>query len=414
MKVLHVNTFDISGGAARAAYRLHRALLEKKINSLMLVQAKDSDDYTVVGEPNKIRRVFNKLRPWLDSIPLRAYKNKTKTLFSVSWLSSSRLVNKINAINPDVVHLHWVCGGLLKIEDLVKIKAPLVWSLHDNWAFTGGCHIMWDCQKYTTNCRACPRLGSSKDNDLSQKVFERKRKVFAQLSQLKIIGLSQWISLCAQKSTLLGDKEIITLPNPVDTQKYKPMDKASARYLWNLPLDKKIILFGAPTQDINKGFAELQQALSHLKTTSGDAVELVVFGSSEPEVPVDIGFKTHYLGSLSDDVSLMTLFNVADVMVVPSLQENLSNAIMESLSCGTPVVAFNIGGNSDLIEHKINGYLASAYDTHDLATGIEWVLKHASYASIAANARQKVLENFASTVVASKYIDVYQALLSAS
>lgn len=141
-------------------------------------------------------------------------------------------------------------------------------------------------------------------------------------------------------------------------------------------------------------------------------VEFVVFGSSEPKESQNFRFKTHYLGSLADDVSLVTLYSAVDVMIVPSLQENLSNAIMESLACGTPVIGFDIGGNSDMIEHLSTGYLAKPFETDDLACGIEWVLTNEKYDELSKNAREKVLREFDSVVVAEKYIKLYEDILN--
>ena len=135
MKTLIVNTTDIQGGAARAAYRLHKALLGQNVDSQMLVQSKSSDDFTVIGPQSKVQKAFGNLRPTLDSLSVRKYKDRTKTLFSPNWVPFSNVVDKINNINPDIVHLHWIAGGMLRIEDFTKIKAPIVWSLHDMWAF---------------------------------------------------------------------------------------------------------------------------------------------------------------------------------------------------------------------------------------------------------------------------------------
>ena len=412
MKILIVNTSDTGGGAARAAYRLHQALLAQKIDSQMLVQHKGSDDFTVLSPTSKIKKGINLLRFTLDVFPVSFYKNRTKTLFSPAWLPFSGIVDKINEINPDIVHLHWICGGMIKIEELSKIKAPIVWSLHDNWAFTGGCHIMWECEKYKENCGACPRLGSSKENDLSRKIFRRKQKVFNLKKDITIVGLSQWLNECSKNSTLLKDKKHINLPNPIDTTIFKPFDKEKSRELWSLPKDKKLVLFGAmsATSDINKGYKELSKAMQKLNDKS---IEFVVFGSSEPKESQDFGFKTHYLGSLADDVSLVTLYSAVDVMIVPSLQENLSNAIMESIACATPVVGFDIGGNGDMIEHLNNGYLVKPFDTNDLAYGIEWILNNDSYDELCHNARKKVLKEFDSIVVSKKYIALYKEILNA-
>ena len=162
MKILIVSASDSEGGAARAAYRLHKALLTEDITSTMLVQSKATDDYTVIGAQTKFQKAISKLRPTLDSIPVWCYPDRTKALFSPSWLPFSDLVNKINDLNPDVVHLHWINSGMIRIEDFAKIKAPIVWSLHDNWAFTGGCHVMRECQLYKNSCGECPILGSKK------------------------------------------------------------------------------------------------------------------------------------------------------------------------------------------------------------------------------------------------------------
>lgn len=410
MKILHINTVDTFGGAARAVYRLHRALLDVNIDSQMLVQLKNSDDYTVIkSAQNNFDKIFNIIRPTIDNFLLRNYPDRDKTLFSSAYAPFSNIAKRIEELNPDVVHLHWICGSYFPIEDLLKIKKPLVWSLHDNWAFTGGCHIKWECEKYTASCGKCPRLASEIENDLSRKVLLRKQKVFDQMPNLKIIGLSHWLSECAKKSHLFKNKEIITLPNVLNTKSYSPVDKALARTLLNLPLNKKLVMFGAmsATSDINKGFNQLLQALNHLT----DDIELVVFGSSQPEQALPFEQPIHYLGHLYDDHSLKLVYSAADVMVVPSLQENLSNAIMESLACQTPVIAFDVGGNQDLILHTRNGYLAKPYDVIDLAKGVNWVLNHENLSQLACNARGHVLDNFSCDNIVPKYIDLYKTML---
>ncbi len=414
MKILHINTFDISGGAARAAYRLHKALLKAGVESLMLVEEKFSDDFTVIGPTTRIEKGLAKVVFTLDQLPVTKYKKRSPTLFSPAWISFSNVIKKIEILQPDVVHLHWICAGMMRIEDIAKIKQPIVWSLHDMWAFTGGCHYDEGCEGYKKGCGYCKVLRSHNKRDLSVKVFERKKRVYTQKKDMTIVGLSKWLNNCAVESVLLKDKEHIQLPNPIDTDVFRPFDKLKGRELWNLPRDKKLVLFGAmnATSDKRKGFYELAKALEKLKKDMD--IELVVFGSSEPQKAFDYGFKTHYLGRIHDDVSLVTLYSAVDVMVVPSLQENLSNAIMESLACGTPVVGFNIGGNGDMIEHRINGYLAKPFDTGDLAAGIEWILTHPEYEKLCENARDKVVKEFDSKVVAQKYIELYERVIKTS
>ncbi|WP_432772784.1 glycosyltransferase family 4 protein [Francisella salimarina] len=410
MKILIVNYSDIHGGAARAAYRLHKSLLNANIDSQMLVLDKRSDDYTVLAPESNYEKLFAFFKPRVEQVLIRhKYKNKSQALFSSANISSKNLVKKINSINPDIVHLHWINGAMLKIEDISKIKAPIVWSLHDNWAFTGGCHVMWSCQRYKNSCGSCPILSSNNTKDLSNKVFKRKQKAYQQ-KNMTIVGLSKWLSKTASDSPLLEDKNHINLPNPINTEVYRQFDKKLSRQLWNLPNDKKLILFGAmsATSDINKGFIHLSEAISRLNIKD---VELVVFGSSKPKNSPQFDFKTHYVGVLSDDISLVTLYSAVDVTVVPSTQENLSNVIMESLSCSTPVVAFDIGGNSDMIEHHGNGYLAKPFDSSDLANGIEWILNNENYNDLCKNAREKVLKEFDSKVVVQNYIQLYKDII---
>lgn len=411
MKVLHINTYDTSGGAARAAYRLHQSLLAENIDSKMLVQKKTSDDDTVIAPTSKFEKGVNLLRPTLDNLPLQQYKHRTQSLFSPAWLPFSQIPKKIVQINPDIVHLHWIAGAMMSVKDLAKIDKPIVWSLHDMWAFTGGEHIDEDQQHYLDRCGNSKVLNSKKDKDLSRKGWERKRQVYAQIEEMTIVGLSNWMHLSAKSSSLLKDKHHIQLPNPIDTTAFAPFNKVEARRLFNLPTDKKLILFGAmnATSDPNKGFEHIFAAL---KAASLANTELVVFGSSQPTTPLSFKQPVHYLGQLHDDVSLRVLYSAADVMIVPSLQENLSNAIMESLACGTPVVGFDIGGNSDMINHKANGYLAKPFETGDLANGIGWMLNAPNYQQLCDNARDKALTHFDSQIVAKQYIALYKEILA--
>ena len=410
MKILIVSTSDISGGAARAAYRLHQSLLGQDIDSQMLVQSKNSDDFTVTSKDEKSSKYFSKIRSYIDTIPVRFYKNRVDALFSISWIGFDGVADRINDLNPDIVHLHWVVGGTLRIEEISKIKAPLVWSLHDMWPFTGGCHYDQDCGLYKNKCGNCKVLNSPKENDLSRKVFKRKRSTYSKIKNLNIIATSQWIAKCAKESFLLKDRQIITLPNPINTGIFSPIDKKFAKGYFDIPKDKTVILFSAMRSilDSRKGSKELFEAIDMLELNN---IVFVIAGSSKPQYPVQLKFPTYYIPPLLDEVSLPLIYNVADVMIVPSIQENLANSIIESLSCGVPVVAFDIGGNSDMIEHKKNGYLAKAIIPKDMANGIEWVLKNNESQNLSNNSRNKALNEFDQRIVSTQYIDLYNNIL---
>ena len=410
MKILIVNSSDIQGGAARAAYRLHKSLLAENINSKMLVQNKSSGNFTVIGPETKFQKIIGRLRPIINKTPVMFYKKKEKTLFSPSFFGFNNIVDKINEINPDIVHLHWICGGMIKIEDIANIKAHIVWSLHDMWAFTGGCHYNEGCSLYKNNCGNCKVLGSDKKNDLSRSIFNRKKKTFPLISSLTIIGVSQWLTKTSKNSPLLKNKKHINIPNPIDTNIFKPFSKYKARDLWGLPKSKKLVLFGAigATSDPRKGFKELNESMDSLKNKD---IEFVVFGSDKPKESQKLKFKTHYLGHLYDDISLVAIYSAADVMVVPSLQESFGQTASESMSCQTPVVAFGHTGLVDIIDHKVNGYLAIPENAYDLAKGVSFILEADNYLELCQNARNKVLREFDSKFVASNFIDLYSQIL---
>jgi glycosyltransferase involved in cell wall biosynthesis len=322
----------------------------------------------------------------------------------------NKILKSINKINPDIVHLHWINNGTLKIEHLSQIKAPIVWSLHDMWAFTGGCHYDENCDKYKKNCGSCKVLGSNRENDLSRKIWQRKQKTYAKLKNITIVGLSSWLNSCSQESSLLKDKNHINIPNPIDTSIFKPSNKSKARKIWNLPTDKKLILFGAmgATSDPRKGFEELCKALQLLDLQN---IELVIFGSNKPKNPPKLKFKTHYVGKVNKDMDLASLYNSADVMLAPSLQEAFGQTASEAMACNVPVVAFKTTGLMDIINHRQNGYLAKAFCTTDLKNGIEWVLNNKNYEEVCKDAREKIVRLFDSKVVAKKYINLYKQIL---
>ena len=392
MKVLIVNYSDISGGAARAANRLHESLLESNIDSKMLVVNKVIHGRFVHGPGTKCDLYKGKLRLYLDSLLLKIYKNRSKTMFSPSIMPYSGIVKKINSYNADIVHLHWVCNAMISINDIKYINAPIVWSLHDMWPFTGGCHYSEGCLSYQNSCGACKVLRSKKSYDLSRLLFNKKIKSFSK-KKMVINGLSSWIARAASESSIFQGHIITNLPNMIDTKVFSPINTNIARDILNLPKNQKIIMFGAmsPESDPRKRYKELTGALELLERKD---VELAIFGASHGES--NNRFKTHYLGFINDDISLKLLYSSADVLVVPSLEENLSNIIMESLSCGTPVVGFDIGGNSDMVKHKQNGYLARPRSHADMVNGINWVIDNSKNKNIRDISRNICVEKFGS------------------
>jgi glycosyltransferase involved in cell wall biosynthesis len=383
----------------------------------MLVKVKYSDDPNVIGSKanSGIAQATNGLRLTLDQLPRKFYSHNGGTdYFSPHWLPDN-INAKVAQINPNIINLHWVSSGYLQIETIAKFNKPIVWTLHDMWAFTGGCHYNQDCDRYTVSCGSCPQLGSSKDWDLSRWVWQRKAKAWKNLN-LTIVALSSWLHKCASSSSLFKDLPIELIPNSLDTEIYRPINKQVARELLRLPQDKQLVLFGAikSTSDKRKGFHLLQPALQELSQSAWQGrLELVIFGASQPENQPDLGFKCHYLGTLNDDLSLALAYSAADVFVLPSIQDNLPNTIMEAISCGTPSVAFNIGGMPDMIEHEKNGYLAQPYKIEDLAQGIAWVLENEErHQKLSYRAREKVEQEFTLEIQANRYLSLFNKILT--
>ncbi len=416
MKPLLINTSDIQGGAARAAYRLHQELQQIDVQSKMLVEKKTSNDASVIGPKATIKgpsaskwNTMAVARYIVDRFPLVYYNyhNFQQIDWSPQWLPNN-IHKKINRIDPDIVHFHWICQGFIPVQEVSKIKQPLVWTLHDMWAFTGGCHYNGTCDGYKDKCGKCPQLGSDNENDLSNWVWKRKKKYWSDLD-FTVVTPSHWMANCARSSSLFEDKKIEVVPNGLNLQKFKPVAKDEAREALELPPDKNLILFGAlnSTHDTRKGFQYLKSAMSMLSKDLD--FEAIVFGNSSEGDQLDI--PVNYLGRIPDNM-LNSAFSAADVFVAPSVQDNLPNTIMEALACGTPSVAFDVGGIPDLIVHKENGFLAKPFDVEDLAEGIEWVVGEDQRKKYLSEISRKHVENnFELKLVAKKHADLYSKVL---
>lgn len=408
LKVVHLSSYDIKGGAARAAYRLNIGLQAVGVDSVMLVQDKASDDDTILCK-NAGRHAA--LRPLLNKLPLLLYPKRTKGNFSPSFVSDN-IQRTLNSFTPDIIHLHWINDGFLQIETLDTLGKPIVWTLHDMWAFTGGCHYDDGCAGYRDNCGRCPQLGSKKEYDFSRRIWLRKKKAWNNLD-ITIVTPSKWLLECAKASSIFSDRRMEVIPNALNIDVFKPLDIREARESLSLPEKKKLVLFGlaGAMDDNRKGFYFLMTALKELAVHK-DNLDLVIFGI--PDLPWSpyTGLKSHCAGRIDDDTVLSKLYSAADVFVAPSLQDNLPNTVMESLACGTPVVAFNTGGIPDMVEHRINGYLAKPFDTADLANGIKWVLDvQERNNKLGAAAREKAVKKYSLERQARHYLRLYDELL---
>ena len=417
MKVVHLSSSDSGGGASIACRRISDAIKLNGIDSKILVQNKkssNSDVFSIVSKSFEKLRLYSRI--FQDESFIRLFTFQKRGRFSNPTIgidiSSYSLIQ-----NADIINLHWINGGFLSLQSLNELKKlgkPIVWTLHDMWAFTGGCHYNLGCEKFLTACSNCPPLKFSGDADLSSKVFNEKRVTFKDFN-LTLVTCSKWLAAETKRSELLKDKRIENIPNPVDIEVYKPIGKNESRKILKLPSDKFLILFGSMnTKDERKGLTYLLDSLSHLKKNNSDLdskTELIVFGSFDKDLLTRIPFKVNSFGRFNNENEIVACYNAADIFVAPSLQDNLPNTVIESISCGTPVVAFDVGGIPDLVEHKRNGYLSASQSIEDLANGILWFYNNENAEEYSINARNKAVEYFNPGLVGKKYLQLYESLI---
>jgi glycosyltransferase involved in cell wall biosynthesis len=417
LKVVHLSSSDLSGGASIACKRISDSLILENVDSNLLVQKKSSPDDKVQSTTNNfLSRLHYNLRFALDEGYIRLLTNQKRGRFSYPFIGID-ITNHPLIISSDVINLHWINGGFLSLDILGKIGKlgkPIVWTLHDMWAFTGGCHYSLDCRKFEKECNYCPLLKQSGKNDKSNKIFSEK-KFFKELN-LTIVTCSKWLKQEAERSALLGEKKILNIPNPLDTEFYKPSDIILSRKKLGLSENKICILFGAMNLiDERKGFGYLLNSLNKLASESPDnkdKIEILVFGKTKDETLNSIPFKCHYFGNLKSEDEIIACYNSADIFIAPSLQDNLPNTVVESLACGTPVVSFNVGGLPDMIDHLKNGYLAQVGSVEDLVNGINWYINNpANHDQLRLNARERAVKNFSREVVAKQYKELYRSII---
>jgi len=422
MKVLQLSTDDFSGGASRAAYRLHMALLQCGVDSRMRVLVhQTANDKVFAGKAprNFSQKVKGKLQEKWREFGRRKFRSSNTIMHSFGDTSAG-IVDEINASDVDVVNLHWI-ANLLSIEDIGRIKKPIVWTLHDMWAFCGGEHVVFDDRpsaRFRVGYRSDNRPDGESGPDLNRQTWEAKREAWSK-QRFHIVTPGRWMAGCVGDSALLKHQSVRVIPNPIElAQLWRPIDKQFARSVLGLDIHKKYVLSGSAGGMAHlKGEDLLRDAFMKLKNMGQNLPDLLIFGQSRP-VNAHAGVsdwpcQVHWLGRVNDDHVMSLLYAAADVMAVPSRLDNLPNTAVEAHACGVPVAAFSIGGLPDIVDHQQSGWLAPAFDTDHLANGIAWLLQDdARWQQLSSRARQIAEQRFAPQVVVDQYLDVYQAALS--
>lgn len=422
MKITHVNTYDIDGGAARSAYRLHKGLLKIGENSQMLSKYKKSQDrqvYQILTDNEENKQDFADFNPIQTHYINNNRTSLTNTLFSFAYPGYD--LAKLPIIeNSDVINLHWVAAEYqspVTIKNLLDLGKPVIWTLHDMWAFTGGCHYSAGCENYQTDCLKCPQLAEDIYN-LPHLILQDKIANF-NYPNLVIVTPSQWLANCVRNSQVFKNQRVEVIPYSLDTDIFVSTPKLLAKNSLNIPSEEIVLLVGAVSgKEKRKGFSELIEVLKICEANEkfanlikANKIKVYCFGE-----PIDnfeeLNIKVRTLGIVNSDEKLSEIYASADIFILSSLEDNLPNTMLEAMSCGTPVIGFDIGGIPDLVKNGITGFVTSEKDLTVMANKIiELVFNHELRQKMSENCRQLMVNNHALHIQADTYVNLYRELL---
>jgi glycosyltransferase involved in cell wall biosynthesis len=423
MNILFLNTYDNNGGAAIACLRIMEGLNNANVQSKMLVKSKKTDNKNIIAvEHTFIDHFWGFLRFAYERLIFSGYEKTKDVRFMFSLANTGyNLASHPLVKEADIIHLHWTNFGFLSLENIKQLAAlnkPVLWTFHDMWPMTGGCHHSYKCDNYFENCGNCLYLRKSGAKDLSYKILKKKKAAFASFnSNIDIVTVSSWLKERTISSSLFKKVPVHIIHNPLNTSAFNKKDKRVSRDLFKLPQDKKIILFTSVRLDHPiKGWDYLKRALNLLEEKDARFSQDVVFvllGKIKNEAGMLTSFsgKTIHIGDSISMEKLPYVYSAADVTAVPSLYETFSQVTSESMACGTPVVAFNNSGPRDIIDHLKNGYLAQFESVDDFANGLEFILNQ-PFNVFSDAARQKIVDNYSEEIIVQKYISIYNSILA--
>jgi glycosyltransferase involved in cell wall biosynthesis len=393
MKILHISAANSSAGAGIACVKLHEALLNERTQSNILFLNEQSKNifHSSFYENTKIKKIKRIVLTFADRFLVKFYSKRKLEIFSPG-LFGIDISTSIEVQNADIIHLHWINHAFIDIKDLVKLNKPIVWTMHDCWVFTGGCHHFFSCDNFKEACGKCQVLNSGQDNDLSNYVFERKKKYYPK-SNIHYVAISSWMKEQAKLGTLLRNESIDVIPSGIDCSIYNFRNDLGLREKLNLKIEDKIVLMGA--QHLNSPFKGIQLSV--------DALNQYYKNKLNPLHEV-INF-----GFVSNPQEMANLYAIADVFLCTSVAEGFGMTVAEAQCCGTPAIAFEETGPSDIISHKSTGYLAKFKNIDDVVNGLSYCLNSEfDRNKIAADSENK----FSITNCAIRYNYIYRQILS--
>lgn len=418
MRVRQVNHSDLRGGAARAAWRLNEGLRRINVDSRMVVADRLGDTHRALlikpaPDLGASTRAIARLHAAQGDRVARGRTALSNTLFSLD-AAGVDLTAVDEVATADIVHLHWTSFFLspLTIARLAGAGRTVVWTLHDQWAYTGGCHYAGGCHSYLGACAGCPQLVASAAPLAAAMLAEKRRTYGAR--EMTIIAPSRWMAECARRSAVLGRMRIECISNGVDTELFAPGDRRAARAALSLPTDGILVLFGVEYgAEKRKGFEVIADALAalhgQLRGDAAAAVGLLFFG--QPAAGIErLGFRAHSLGYVNDDALLRDAYRAADLFVLPSLEDNLPNTMLEAMACGTPVLASASGGMRELIRNADNGLLAATGDAAAFCEVLRCAIEDAETLRRLGRQARRDVEAFSVEAIARQHVTLYECL----
>jgi len=413
MRVVQISATDAKGGAALAANRLHRALRTQGVASTMFVAE-------TIWEDENVRQFKIASRPSLNHFLYRVARRLQRRvsfpdgmLFTLDWTLLGGL--PLRQLPPaDVLHLHWI-ADFIDFRSLPRLasRAPLVWTFHDMNAFTGGCHYDGGCGRFTDQCGACPLMKSEDVRDVTSRVIRRKMLALQSIpdSRLVVVAPSEWMAGEVRRSRIFGRFETRVIPNGIDLDVYRPVDRAAVRQRLGFAPEDRVVLFVAETlRDGRKGWAALMQTLAPLLIQP--RLRVLTIGNGDTSTMS--GPQYRHLGRLVDPVAIRDAYNAADFFVIPSFQDNFPNTVIEALACGTPVAGFATGGIIDAVEEGECGLLAPTGDIAGFTECIRALLDDdALRRSMSVAARARAVAHYGTARQAQAHRALYEELIEA-
>jgi glycosyltransferase involved in cell wall biosynthesis len=422
-RILHYTAYDNLPGAAKSAYNIHNTFKANGADSTMIVLQKKSEDSSVIevtkGFPYYLQTGIELVRriifPKADS---KSSFNRNRRLY----FSTDSLFPEKDK-DADAIFIYWINNYLntaLQQKIFDHYKCPVIWVLMDMEPITGGCHQSMGCERYTVSCGSCPILNSTSDRDLSNRTWLQKKKLNDR-NNVTYVAPTKGLLEQVQKSSLAINCRIEYIPLAVETEVYRPVQKFSARDVINIPMDRIVLFFGANNiRSIYKGAGYLEEALNAyyarlLNTGKKDIASrilLLLAGGNRGGLFKKTPFDVLYLDRCKDIRTMALAFQSSDVYVCPSIYDGGPVMIPEAMMCGTPVVAFDTGGATDLIRSGVNGYIAEYMNSEDFALGIEIVVDKISSGEMRALASSAAQNENTPEIVAERYCHLLESILA--